>query len=160
MVDRTGGGELRQRLANEMRDAMKSRESIRLGALRMLSAAVKNREIEVGHALSDEELEGVAAREVRRRKEAVEAYVGARREDRADVEREEQRVLETYLPAGLSEAEVDAVIDEAITSTGARGPGDLGKVMGVVMSRAKGKVDGTAVQAEVRARLEARQASQ
>jgi uncharacterized protein len=139
---------------------MKSRETIRLGALRMLSAAAKNREIEVGHALSDEELQGVAAREVRRRKEAVEAYMGAGREDRADVEREEQRVLETYLPAGLSEAEVDGIIDEAIASTGASGPGDVGKVMGFVMSRAKGKVDGSAVQAEVRARLQAREASQ
>ena len=139
---------------------MKSREPIRLGALRMLSAAVKNREIEVGHALSDEELQGVAAREVRRRKEAVEAYLGAGREDRADVEREEQHVLEAYLPAGLSEAEVDAIIEEAIASTGASGPGDLGKVMGFVMSRAKGKVDGTTVQAEVRARLQAREAGQ
>jgi uncharacterized protein len=146
-------GSLKERLGREMRAAMKARQKVRLGALRMLTAAVKNREVELGHVLSDEELMEVAGREVKRRKEAIEAYLNAGRTDRAQIERDEQEVLEAYLPAGLSEAEVDALIDEAITSTGATGPGDLGKVMGVMMGKGKGRVDGKVVQAKVRERL-------
>jgi uncharacterized protein YqeY len=146
-------GSLKERLGQEMRAAMKARETVRLGALRLLTAAVKNREIELGHVLSDEEFLEVAAREVKRRKEAIEAYQSAGRPDRAQIEREEQEVLEAYLPAGLSEAEVDALIDEAFAATGATGPGDLGKVMGIVMGKGKGRVDGRMVQAKVRERL-------
>ncbi len=155
MTDRPGGGPLKERLASEMREALKARESVRLGALRMLSAAVKNREVEVGHALSDPEFQEVATREVKRRKEAVEAYSAAGREDRAQREREEQGVLEAYLPASLTEAEVDALIGEAVAARGAAGPGDLGKVMSFIMGRAKGRIDGKAAQAKVRAKLEA-----
>jgi uncharacterized protein len=146
-------GSLKERLGQEMRAAMKARERVRLGALRMLTAAVKNREVELGHGLSDEEFLEVATREVKRRKEAIEAYQQAGRPDRAQTEREEQEVLEAYLPAGLSDAEVDALIGEAIAATGATGPGDLGKVMGFVMGKGKGRVDGRAVQAKVRERL-------
>jgi uncharacterized protein YqeY len=146
-------GSLKERLGEEMRAAMKAREKVRLSALRMLTAAVKNREVELGHALSGDEFVEVAGREVKRRKEAIEAFENAGRADRAQTEREEQEVLEAYLPAGLSEAEVDALIDEAIGSTGATLPGDMGKVMGYVMGKAKGRVDGKAVQAKVRERL-------
>jgi uncharacterized protein len=146
-------GSLKARLVEEQRGALKSRQKIRLSALRMLSAAVTNREVEVGRPLTDAEFVEVAAREVKRRKEAVEAFAGAGRPDRADTEREEQRVLEGFVPAGLSDAETESLIDEAISATGAGGPGDLGKVMGYIMGKAKGRVDGKAVQAQVRARL-------
>jgi len=144
---------LKARLAEEMKQAMKARAPVRLGALRMLAAGVKKREVEVGHELSDPELEEVARREVKRRREAIEAYKKAGREDRAAREREEQEILETYLPAGLSQQEVDAMIEEAIGTTGAAGPGDLGKVMGQVMKQAAGRADGKLVQEKVRARL-------
>jgi uncharacterized protein len=146
-------GSLKARLRDEQRAALKSGEKVRLSALRMLSAAVTNREVELARPLTDEEFVEVAAREVKRRKEAAEAFASGGREDRAETEREEQRILEAYVPAGLSEEEVDAVVDEAISTTGASGPGDLGKVMGYVMAKAKGRVDGKAVQAKVRARL-------
>lgn len=152
MGDPAGNG-LKDRLQQELHTAMKARERVTVGALRMLTAAVKNREVEVGHELSDEEFVEVATREVKRRREAVEAYEQAGRPDRADVEREEQRVLEAYVPAGLSDDEVDALVEEAVAATGASSPGDLGKVMGFVMGRAKGRVDGRAVQAKARARL-------
>ncbi len=147
-------GSLKDRLAAEMRAAMKDRDAVRLGALRLLTAAVKNREIELRHQLSDEEFIEVATREVKRRREAIEAYEKAGREDRASTEREEQRVLESYLPAALSEEELGALIEEAVRVTGASTAGDLGKVMGYVMSKAKGRVDGKAVQAKVRERLD------
>lgn len=137
----------------EMRAAMKERDAVRLGALRLLTAAVKNREVELRHPLSDEEFIEVATREVKRRREAIEAYEKAGREDRAATERQEQQVLESYLPAGLSEAELDALVEEAVGATGASSVGDLGKVMGYVMGKAKGRVDGKAVQARVRQRL-------
>src|SRR5439155_18505582 len=95
-------GSLKARLAEEMPAALKSGQRVRLSALRMLSAAVTNREVEVGRPLSDEEFVDVAAREVKRRKEAIEAYTGGGRPERAATEREEQQVLEAYLPAGLS----------------------------------------------------------
>ena len=145
---------LKARLAEEMREAMKARQSVRLGALRLLAASVKNREVELRRPLSDEEFIEVATREVKRRREAIESYERAGRPDRAATEREEEEVLETYVPEGLSEDEVDALVDEALAATGAAGPGDMGKVMGFVMGRAKGRVDGKAVQAKVRSRLE------
>ncbi|HEX2090537.1 MAG TPA: GatB/YqeY domain-containing protein [Actinomycetota bacterium] len=147
-------GSLKRRLAAEMRAAMKERDAVRLGALRLLTAAVKNREVELRHELSDEEFVEVAAREVKRRREAIEAYEKAGREDRASTEREEQRVLESYLPAALSDQELGALIEEAVRATGATGSGDMGKVMGYVMGKAKGRVDGKAVQARVRGRLD------
>jgi hypothetical protein len=146
-------GSLKARLAEDMRAALKARERVRLSAIRMLTAAVTNREVEVGHPLTDEEFVEVATREVKRRREAIDAFARAGRDDRAAVEREEQQVLEAYLPAGLSDDEVEALIEEAVSTTGASGPGDLGKVMGYVMSKAKGRVDGKAVQAMVRTRL-------
>jgi uncharacterized protein YqeY len=149
------GSSLKERLAAEMREALKAGQKVRLAALRMLSASVKNREVELRHELSDDELREVALREVKRRTEAIDAYEGAGREDLAGREREERVVLQAYMPQQLAEEEVDALIQEAIDATGASSPGDVGKVMGFVMGRARGKVDGGAVQAKVRQRLSA-----
>ena len=144
---------LRERVSREIQAAMKARDVVRLATLRLLSAAVKNREVEVLHPLSDDEVREVATREVKRRREAIEAYEAAGRPDRADRERAEKRVLQEYLPAGLSSDEVAALVDEAVSATGASGPADLGKVMGYVMGKAKARVDGREVQDLVRARL-------
>jgi uncharacterized protein len=145
--------EAKTRLQREMREALKGGQKLRLGALRMLAASVKNREVELGHELSDDELVEVAGREVKRRKEAAEAFDGGGRPELAEKERQEQAVLETYLPAQLSEDEVNALVEEAVAATGASGPGDLGKVMGYVMGKAKGRVEGGTVNRLVRARL-------
>jgi uncharacterized protein YqeY len=146
-------GDLKTRLSQDMKDALKGRQKVRLSALRLLSAAVKNREVELRRAVSEEEFLEVVAREVKRRKEAAEAYAKGSRQDLVDREREEQAVLEAYLPAGLSDQEVGALVEEAISATAASGPGDLGKVMAYVMGKAKGRVEGSAVSALVRARL-------
>jgi hypothetical protein len=144
---------LKERLRGEMTDAMRAGDKVRLGALRMLSAAVTNREKEVGHELSDDELREVAAREVKRRNESIEAFERGGRQDLVDKETAERGVLEAYAPERLTDAEVDALIEEAIAQTGAASPKEMGKVMGAVMGRAKGRVDGGVVQAKVRARL-------
>jgi uncharacterized protein YqeY len=144
---------LKDRMTRELREALKAGERLRLSTLRMLSTAVKYREVELRRGLSDEEFVEVVGREAKRRREAVEAYRSAGREDRAETEDQERAVLEAYLPEGLSDAEVDTLIEEAVASTGASGPADMGKVMGLVMSRAKGRADGRVVQARVRDRL-------
>jgi uncharacterized protein YqeY len=144
---------LKDRLSEETTAALRAGEKIRLSTLRLLSAAVKNREVELRHPLDDDEFVEVATREAKRRREAIEAYEKADREDRAATEREELGVLEEYLPAGLTDQEVDALIDDAIARTGAAGPGDMGKVMSSVMAEAKGRADGRAVQARVKSRL-------
>ncbi|MGQ0669821.1 MAG: GatB/YqeY domain-containing protein [Actinomycetota bacterium] len=149
----TEGSDLKQRLAEEMKDALKAGQKVRLSALRLLAASVKNREVELLHTLSDEELQEVALREVKHRNEAIEAYQAAGRQELVDREREEREVLQPYIPAQLSDAEVDAIVDEALAATGAASPQEMGKVMGFVMGRAKGKVDGSVVQAKVRSRL-------
>lgn len=148
------GDALKQRLSDEMKAALKAGEKTRLGALRLLSASVKNREVELRHELSDEELQEVAVREVKRRNEAIEAYESAGREDLAAKEREEREVLAPYAPQQLGAEEVEALIREAIEQTGASSPKEMGKVMGFVMGRAKGRVDGSAVQARVKELLE------
>jgi uncharacterized protein len=148
-----GTSRLKDRLSAEMREAMKGREKVRLSALRLLAAAVKNREVELRHPLSDDEFVEVATHEVKRRKEAIAAYDSAGRPDRASVERLEREILEAYLPAGLSEEEVKALIEEAVAASGASTPGDMGAVMGYVMARARGRVDGKTVQQQVRERL-------
>ena len=144
---------LKDRLATEMREALKAQEKTRLGALRLLSAAVKNREVELRHELSDEEFVEVVARQVKQRRESEEAFTNAGRDELAQHEADERAILEAYMPAQLSGEEVDALVDEALAATGASQPGDMGKVMGFVMQRAKGKVDGKVVQAKVRERL-------
>lgn len=146
-------GSLKARVRGEMAAALKAGEKVRLGALRMLSASITNREKDVLHELSDDEVREVAAREVKKRTESIEAFDAAGRNDLADRERAEREVLEAYAPEQLGESEVDALIDEAIASTGATSIEEMGRVMGAVMAAARGKVDGAAVRDKVRARL-------
>ena len=147
------GPSLKAQVHDEMTAALKAGDKVRLGALRMLATAITNREKEVLHELSDDEVREVAAREVKRRTESVEAFEKGGRADLVEKETAEREVLKVYAPEQLSDAEVDALIDEAVAATGATSPQEMGKVMGLVMGKAKGKVGGAAVQAKVRARL-------
>jgi uncharacterized protein YqeY len=147
-------GSLKAQLRDDITAALKAGEKVRLGALRLRSASITNREKDVLHELSDDEVRDVAGKEVKKRTEAIEAFEGAGRTELADKERAEREVLGAYAPAQLDEAAIDALVDEAIATTGASAPQDLGKVMGLVMGKAKGQVDGAAVQRKVRGRLE------
>jgi hypothetical protein len=144
---------LKDQIRERTNAALKDGDKALVGALRLLSAAIKNREIEVGHELSDDEVREVAGREVKKRKESIEAFEGAGRQELADKERAERDALADYAPAQLSDAAVDALIDEAIVATGATSPKEMGKVMGMVMGRARGQVDGDVVQQRVRTKL-------
>lgn len=147
------GPSLKAQVHDEMTAALKAGDKVRLGALRMLAAGITNREKEVLHDLSDDEVREVAAREVKRRAESIEAFERGGRADLVEKEAAEREVLKVYAPEQLSDAEVDALIDEAVVATGATSPQEMGKVMSLVMGKAKGKVDGAAVQTRVRARL-------
>src|SRR3970040_654250 len=125
-----------------MTAAMKAGDKLRLGALRMLVAAITNREKDVLHELSDDEVREVAGREVKKRAESIEAFESAGRTDLSEKERAEREVLRAYAPEQLEGAAVDALIDEALASTGATSVREMGKVMGAVMGKAKGAVDG------------------
>ena len=147
-------GEVADTLSTQIKEALKAGEKTRLGTLRMLSASVKNREVELGHELTEEEFVEVVGREVKRRKEAADAYESAARPELAQREREEQVVLEVYLPEQLPEEEVAGIVDEAIKATGAAGPKEVGKVMAHVMGKYKGQVDGSTVSRLARERLD------
>ena len=148
-----GDPTLKMQVHEQMTAALRAGDKVRLGALRMLSAAITNREKDVMHELDDDEVREVAAKEVKRRGESIEAFESAGRTELADKERTEREVLQPFAPEQLSDAEVDALIEQAIASAGATSTGDMGKVMGAVMASAKGKADGSVVQAKVRERL-------
>jgi uncharacterized protein YqeY len=144
---------LKARVRRDMTEAMRSGDRIRLGALRLLATAITNREKELLHDLDDDEVREVAAKEVKKRAESIEAFESAGRDDLVERERAERDVLRAFAPEPLDEAAVEVLIDEAMAATGASSMADLGKVMGAVMGRAKGRVDGGVVQTKVRERL-------
>jgi hypothetical protein len=144
---------LREKIGAEMRDAMKARDQARVGALRMLMAAVKNAEVELRHELSDEEVLGVVTKEAKRRKESIEAFEKGGRDDLVAKESAELAVLEAYLPEQLGEEELARLVDEAIAETGASEQKDMGRVMKALMPKVKGRADGTAVSTLVKSRL-------
>jgi uncharacterized protein YqeY len=135
-------------------DAMRKQESVRLGTLRMLKAALMNREIERGRALDRAESLQVVASLVKQRKDSIEQFTKGGRQDLADKEAAEIRILETYLPPAVDPAAIDRAVDDAIAETGATSPKDLGKVMKAAMARLAGQtVDGKAVNERVRQKL-------
>jgi len=121
-----------------------------VSALRMLKSAIKNREIEIGREMTDEETVEIIARELKRRNDASTQYTKAGRNDLAAHEQDDVTVYRRYLPAPLSDGELTALITETVTSLGAKDPSSIGKVMGAVMPKVKGRADGNAVQAIVR----------
>lgn len=147
------GSPLKADIHAQMTAAMKAGEPVRVGALRMFLSAIRYREDELGHELTDAEVAAVAAKEVKKRAESIEAFEAAGRTELVERERAESEVIAPWAPARLNDAAVDALVDEAFATTGAASMQDLGKVMGFVMGRAKGQVDGAAVQRKVKERL-------
>jgi uncharacterized protein YqeY len=140
-------------IQSAMYAAMKQRRGDEAAALRLALSALKSAAIEARHDLSDEEAVAVLQREARKRREAEQAYREAGRTERADQEAFELEVLRRYLPAAVDEAELAGLVDEAVAATGASGPKDMGKVMGQVMPKVKGRADGNEVRRLVLERL-------
>lgn len=146
-------GMLRERVGADMRAAMKAREQARVDALRMVMAAIRNTEVKRGHDLSDDEVLEVVAREAKRRRESIDAFGKGGRQDLVDKESAELVVLESYLPAALSDDELATLVDEAIAETGAGSPKEMGAVMNALMPKVRGRADGARVSALAKSRL-------
>lgn len=135
----------KERLRLDMKESLKAGEKLRLSTIRIMLSEIGNAEIAKRDELSEEEMVTVVTREAKRRKEAIEEYGKAGRQDLVDKESFEYSVIESYLPRQLEETEIRRMIEEAVEETGASSPGDLGKVMSAVMPRLKGKADGRTV---------------
>lgn len=146
-------GKVADTISEQLKESLKAGDRTRLATLRLLASSIKNREVELGHELTEEEFVEVVGREVKRRKEAAEAYLDAGRAELEERERAEQAILEAYLPEQLSEEELAKVVEEAIAATGASDPKEVGKVMAHVMGKHKGRVDGSTVNRLARERL-------
>jgi uncharacterized protein YqeY len=144
---------LKSRITDDMKDAMRAKDAARLSAIRMLLAAIKQREIDERIELADADVLAVIEKMIKQRKDSIAQFEAGRREDLAAVERAEVAVLGTYLPAQLSDGEIDTLIAEAIAATGAAGMAGMGKVMGHLKPRLAGRADLGAVSAKVKARL-------
>ncbi|MDX8407643.1 MAG: GatB/YqeY domain-containing protein [Mariprofundaceae bacterium] len=142
-----------KQLLEDMKTAMKAGDKSRLSAIRMLRAAVKDREIELGHALDDGEAIAVFSRLVKQRRDAATQYADAGRDDLAASELAEVEIIQAYLPEQLSEDELVALVDAAIAETGAGSMRDMGKVMAIVKAKAEGRADMGKLSGLVKSRL-------
>ncbi|MFQ1003325.1 GatB/YqeY domain-containing protein [Modestobacter sp. SSW1-42] len=147
--------ELKDRLRTDLTTAMKGRDELTTATLRMVLSAVTAEEVSGKEAreLSDDEVQAVLRREAKKRREAAEAFAGAGRTEQAERERAEEGVVAAYLPAQLEDADLTALVADVITTTGATGMKDMGKVMGAVTGRVAGRAEGGRVAAEVRRQL-------
>jgi uncharacterized protein YqeY len=144
---------LRDRINEDMKNAMRARETERLGALRLLLAAMKQREVDERITLDDAGVVSVIEKMMKQRRDSVAQYEKAQRQDLADKEKFEMSVLESYLPQALSQAEVEAIVAEAVAASGAKSAADMGKVMALVKPRVAGRADMGKVSALVKSRL-------
>ncbi len=144
---------LKERITEDMKAAMRAKEAEKLSTIRMLLAAVKQKEVDERVDVDDVMLVGIVDKLIKQRKDAISQYTAAARQDLADKEAAEVVVLEAYLPARLSEAEIQAAVNAIVAELGAKGPGDMGKVMGAVKTQLAGKADMGLVSAAVKKAL-------
>jgi uncharacterized protein YqeY len=146
-------GTLKERITEDMKVAMRASDKDRLGLIRMLQAAIKQREVDERIQLDDAQTLSVIEKMIKQRKESIAQFQAGGREDLVAKENAEIVVLQAYLPAQLSEAELDAIVKDAIASTGAASVKDMGKVMAIVKQKASGRADMGAVGARIKAAL-------
>ena len=144
---------LKQQITDDMKTAMRAKDAARLGAIRLLLAAMKQREVDERIELTDADVVAIIEKMNKQRRDSISQYEAAGRKDLADVEKFEMSVLKDYMPQQLSEAEVSVAVAEAITATGAASAQDMGKVMGVLKPKLAGRADMGKVSALIKARL-------
>ena len=144
---------LKERITEDMKAAMRARESARLGAIRLLLAAIKQREVDERVTLDDAAVVAVIDKMLKQRRDSIAQYEAAGRQDLADAEKFEAEVLTSYMPAGLSDAEIIAAVAVAVAETSAKSPGDMGKIMAVLKPQLAGRADMTKVSKLVKAAL-------
>jgi hypothetical protein len=144
---------LKERITEDMKGAMRAGEKERLGTIRLVLAAIKQREVDERITLDDGQVLAVLEKMIKQRKESIAQFESGGRADLVAKEQAELAVLQVYLPAQMSEAEIDALITAAVASTGASSIKDMGKVMGIVKAQAQGKADMGAVSARIKQKL-------
>ncbi len=144
---------LKDQITEDMKTAMRAKDSERLGTIRLLQAAMKQKEVDERVTLDDTLVIAIVDKLIKQRKDSIDAFVKANRQDLADKEASEMKVLQAYLPARLSAEEVAAQVKAIVAELGASGPGDMGKVMGAVKAKLAGKADMGQVSAAVKAAL-------
>lgn len=146
--------DLREQILSDVKTAMKEKDSVRLGALRFLQAAIKYREIEVRpNAITPEDVMGVVKKLAKQRKESIEQYQAASRQDLVDQETAELKVLEAYLPAQLGKEQIEQIVIDVIATLGAKSPKDMGSVIKEVIARTSGAADNKTVSEIAKAKL-------
>jgi len=136
---------LQQRITEDLKNAIRSKDDIRVSCLRLLKASIKNKQVEKGRDLTDEEVMGLISSAIKKGKEAVEAFRQGNREDLAGKEESEIKIFQEYLPRQLAREEIETVVREVMTQLGASGPKDLGRVMKEAVARMAGRADGKTV---------------
>jgi len=144
---------LKEQITEDMKAAMRAKDSGRLATIRLLTAAIKQKEVDERIDVSDEQVLAIIEKMIKQRKDSISQFEAGGRQDLADIEKAELAILSTYMPAALSDAEVQAEIAAAVAAVGAAGPQDMGKVMGVLKPKLAGRADMTAVSAMVKAAL-------
>ncbi len=144
---------LKNQITEHMQDAMRAKDTARLGAIRLLLAAIKQREVDERIELTDADVISVIEKMLKQRRDSIAAFESANRTDLADIEKYEVSVLQTYMPKQMSDAEISAIIDQVITDSGAQGAKDMGKVVGLVKPLVAGMADMGKVSGLIKAKL-------
>ncbi|MEY3263492.1 MAG: hypothetical protein RL717_969 [Pseudomonadota bacterium] len=144
---------LKEQITEDMKAAMRAKDVARLATIRLLTAAIKQKEVDERIEVTDDHVLAIIEKMIKQRKDSITQFEAGARQDLADIEKGELAILITYMPAALSDAEVGAEVAAAVEATGAAGPQDMGKVMAVLKSKLSGRADMTAVSALVKAAL-------
>jgi len=147
---------LKEQITEDMKSAMRAKEAAKLGTIRLITAAMKQKEVDERVELDDTMVLAIIEKMIKQRKDSISQFEAGGRQDLADIEKAELAILSAYMPAGLSDAEIQAAVAAAIAETGAAGPQDMGKLMGVLKPKLAGRADMTVVSAQVKAALAAR----
>ncbi len=145
--------DLKQRINDNVKDTMRAKEKVRLKTLRLITSSIKQIEVDKRIELDDDAVIAVLEKMLKQRKDSIEAFEKADRSELADIEKAEVLIIKEYMPEQMPDAEVDTLIDEAITSTGAASMKDMGKVMGMLKAKLAGKADMGAVSGKIKAKL-------
>jgi uncharacterized protein YqeY len=144
---------LKEKITEDMKNAMRAKEAARLATIRLLTSAIKQKEVDERIEVNDEQVLSIIEKMIKQRKDSITQFEAGGRQDLADIEKSELAILSTYMPAALSEAEVQAEVQAAVAASGATGPQDMGKVMAILKPKLAGRADMTAVSAIVKAAL-------
>jgi len=144
---------LKEKITEDMKNAMRAKEAARLATIRLLTSAIKQKEVDERIEVNDEQVLSIIEKMIKQRKDSITQFEAGGRQDLADIEKSELVILSTYMPAALSDAEVQAEVQAAVAASGAAGPQDMGKVMAILKPKLAGRADMTAVSAIVKAAL-------